>query len=488
METNTRRSSESGVPSLPPEILWLIFSHLPLCDLKNIRLCSGSTKCIVEPNLFRDVVVVPHKESFESLVCLSEHSTLRHHVRKITYDNRWGDVALHLSLDVKENLDDESLKNALAALARGTICKGDTQDEIAYLSQALSSLPSLTSLWILECRAPNHDLDPLPTFYRRACELAGGDYDRLKTLIRHPYSKELAGGAPSALSALYATKTQVGDILVDPFDCELCRDESLVECMLFAFSSVRSLNLSFLRNALLLENHPISKLASILCNLRHVEYLHLDLEGAFAGGFCMGTDDVLHQKRVAIDSRSSLAQLLPSPVHFPSLKSLILCGLFATENELVDFLEQHSSTLSYLCLNGAMLAKPKGSDAVPCWVRTLKRVQTCLNLNKMCLERYLQNGSTQDWWVEDAGRPDSIKARMEDFIVHGGECPLENATAESPQSAYFLGDDSWYNEGIESVYDDDDEDEWETLSETESAEESEVSDWDSEGENIATQH
>jgi hypothetical protein len=240
---------------------------------------------------------------------------------------------------------------------------------------------------------------------------------------------------------------------------------------------------------MLFGNYPNSKLASIFSSLVHLKRLFLDLEG-IASEQCRGTDQHFYDKGFDIDSQSAFSQLFPSSGHFPSLKSLNMCGLFATEDELVHFLERHASTLLHLHLNGAILARPNGQDVLPCWMRTLKRVQKCLNLKLTYLESYFMNGSTQnwcvwderfamngrayDWWNEDGVRKESIKSRMEAFIVHAGECPLEYAAAEYLESAYFEGDPSWCNKRpTDSTYDE---------VESDFAGESEASDWDSEGE------
>jgi hypothetical protein len=55
----------------------------------------------------------------------------------------------------------------------------------------------------------------------------------------------------------------------------------------------------------------------------------------------------------------------------------------------------------------------------------------------------LENEGTQCWWVNDTGGPDSFKARMEDFVVQGGEWPFDDAIVVHSGSEFFLDDKSW---------------------------------------------
>lgn len=428
---------------LPTEILSLIFDRLRRSDLKNVRLCCSFTKTVAEMILFDEVVVVPHQMSLKGLMDLSEHATLRNHVQRVSYENRWGNVALHLLEDAKERTTDKSILDALAELSRGTIAEGDAPAEFAYLSRAFSSLPSLRGLYIWERPTVPEDLPWLPGLYQRFERLAGGNYAQIKHSIGRTHFSEMVGGTTSVLSSLFAARKSMELVEIDFFDCELCCGGPVRQLTLFAFQPVRSLTLKFRANSLLLNSYPASNFGSILCALRSLEELELDLSGNWLDEEYTYTSALLEERRWNCNSPSTFPQLFPPTLHFPKLERLSLAGVFVTEKDLLAFLKRHASKLSYLSLQDAVLCDQDDHGTHSCWVRTLKRLQTSLNLEEMNLEGNLENEGTQCWWVDDTGGPDSFKARMEDFVVQGGECPFDDAIVIHSGSEFFLDDKSW---------------------------------------------
>lgn len=437
----TNRWSGSRISDLPTEILALVFSYSRLTDLKNIRLCWRAIQFLVEPSLFREIVVVPHRDSLKGLVNLSQHTTLRHHVKKIIYNNRWGNIPQHLLEHVRSKPHGRSLAKYLDGLAKHIIRGAEQHYEIAFLSRAFSSLPSLASLWIWEQRTYEDTLDAFPSFYQRVCDSVGVDYGGIMFRIQHHEFDDPAKAISSAFLSLLASRKSLRDIRVGSFTSMIYHNESLVDCMLSAFSSLQSLTLLFHENALLERGSAISKLASTFHTLLHLETLELDLEGDQPEVY--RSNALFRHWQFRVDGQSTFARLFPSKTHFPCLRRLSVSGLLVTEDELIGFLERHTFTLSSLSLDGAILVKPEHQASTPCWIRTLKRVQTCLDLKEMHLGGYLMNGSTQDWGLNDIGQSDNIKARMERFVVQGGECPLDEATVVSLGSTCFLGDESW---------------------------------------------
>lgn len=78
----------ASLADLPNEIICLILPHLLPGELKNVRLSSKPLATIVEPILFREVVIVPYIGCFEVILRLGEYPRLRHHVRHLLYDCR----------------------------------------------------------------------------------------------------------------------------------------------------------------------------------------------------------------------------------------------------------------------------------------------------------------------------------------------------------------------------------------------------------------
>lgn len=83
-------SPVSRLASLPAEILLLVFRHSLLSDLKELRRCCKSFAALAEPILYEGVVIVPDLESKSILRKIAEHPSLKYHVRRLLYDNRWG--------------------------------------------------------------------------------------------------------------------------------------------------------------------------------------------------------------------------------------------------------------------------------------------------------------------------------------------------------------------------------------------------------------
>jgi hypothetical protein len=175
--------------SLPAEILLSIFRQVDLRSLKCLRQSCKSFCSLVEPILFHTTVVVPHLDSLKALVSLSEHSTLRHCVQRLIYDNRCDNFTPWLRDPYSQDysmLDwygnpiarkkDPQVSGLLDQLSREALTKDSVDIEIAYLSRALSMLPLLSSLW---CQEPDlcfrGDSTRIPSFYARV--LTKGQFD-----------------------------------------------------------------------------------------------------------------------------------------------------------------------------------------------------------------------------------------------------------------------------------------------------------------------
>ena len=76
-----------SILSLPTEILTVIVQNVGTRNnLKLVRLSCKRLSSIAAECLFEEVVVVPHEDSFEQLLKLSDHATLSQHVKCLVYD------------------------------------------------------------------------------------------------------------------------------------------------------------------------------------------------------------------------------------------------------------------------------------------------------------------------------------------------------------------------------------------------------------------
>ena len=432
------RTWESKLLLLPNEILSSILGQLTPPDLKSLRLCSSAATYFTEPVLFAQVTVVPHHKSFRGLICLTKHSRIRRYVKTLYYDHRWGNIARDLLEDVQRRTDDKSLRKSVARLSGGIVTRQDAQIEVAYLSRALSSLPSLTALCI--GARGDRQFDTPRRFYDRLRKVAGGDYHSILKLLGSPDFTVQALGASSVFCSLYAIGKSVPKLHVDNSDYSIFSTASLVDFVGYALRKIRSLSLYFRYNALSARRDSLSRLAGVLRCLLQLEELELNLEGEQTFRY---TDEGLRYKGLECDLQSTCSFLFPAPIHFPKLRRLTLLGVFAAEDELVELLTRHASTLSKLGLKNAVLIKPHGQDSIPCWVRTFKRFQTCLSLKEISLSGHFRNGTNQDWLLRNSTPSNTRKARLEAFIVIGGERPVEDAGVENLGSTTFVGDEFW---------------------------------------------
>jgi hypothetical protein len=144
--------------------------------------------------------------------------------------------------------------------------------------------------------------------------------------------------------------------------------------------------------------------------------------------------------------------LLPKGTRFPHLARLSLFSFCVEEADLVSFLRQHAKTLSVLRLGEGNLVRDADTGVASCWVRVIRRLQAGLHLKEMRFSGYLGNYGSQNWDIIEFGmytEPGCLKERVENFVVHGGTCPLEDAAVCVRQSqarkssALFNGDHSW---------------------------------------------
>ena len=154
--------SPSTVPmlSLPSEIITAILQNADSRkDLKHIRLSCKCLAGIAVELLFREVTVVPHVDSFEQLLKLSEHALLRRHVKRLAYDTRTisapADLELHIDADPLHRLSRDtpasrlSLRSCLKYHDQQTFRTVDQRgQEPQYLLRVFESLPSLKAIEI----------------------------------------------------------------------------------------------------------------------------------------------------------------------------------------------------------------------------------------------------------------------------------------------------------------------------------------------------
>lgn len=449
--------------SLPAEILLSIFRQVDLRSLKCLRQSCKSFSPLVEPILFHTTVVVPHLDSLKALVSLSEHPTLRHCVQRLIYDNRWGNFASWLQDPYSQDygmLDwygnpiapekDPQVSGLLDQLSREALTKDSVDVEIAYLSRALSMLPSLSSLW---CQEPDlcfrRDSTRIPSFYARVLTKGQFDAPRWDNL---GYAEQPHGswGAFSVLTAMFSIKMSVPDLRIDDVGWEeMFPSTHRLDILRTVLAPVRRLKLSTADDSTGYVTDAIPNVGSVVASMSCLQDLELDFQYSefySPRGWSLDYDEEFEMLQ------SSVSEMFPKQTYLPRLDRLSLFGFRGEETHLLSFLGRHASTLSALQLGNARLISGACSGAQPCWVRVIRRLQTDLDLKEMRFATLLANGDSQRWKISDLGEysgPDCLKAQVEHFVVHGGTCPLEDVAVGARQDGErksrgpFHGDDSW---------------------------------------------
>ena len=453
--------------SLPSEIIIIILQKADSRkDLKHVRLSSKRLALIAAENLFQEVTVVSHEDSFEQLLKLSEHATLGKHVKCLVYDSRTistpHDIQLDINRDPIRKLYWETpakrlyLRSFLKYHDEHTFrMVKDTGKELEYLLRIFESLPSLKAIKIKNWEGYYVDTVGLPRFYERLGKHLGENH------CQHFASMgKITHRAWSVLLCAYLCDLKL----------ELLRLEGVKWGELFSFAEVcevsgysRILSEAFLSR--LIERQPSGQ--------------GLHWEPDFYAVFTKAVDRVLNLKSLDLHfgevnlwtERMGEVSLLwgsgPHPRCLPRLQILRLESFTAIADDLVDFILENSTSLRSLTINNARLLREPDTSCA-CWVNVIKRLQQGLRLEKACLQGVLSNGGKYFWRASclsqdemEASGKRSLKSQVEDFLVHGGGCPLDRAvvsggSAVRSKQSLWRGDESFCLRNLVGHEDEDD--------------------------------
>jgi hypothetical protein len=397
-------------------------------------------------------------------VSLSEHPTIRKCVQRLIYDNRWGDFTswiwelLHRDSDILDyngnpvaRRENNPVSRLLDRLPSGALTKDSMDVEIAYLSRAFSMLPSLSSLWFQESGvSTSRSFANVPGFYARFLEMGQFEGPRWDCL---GYQNPPQGSwcVFSALPAMFATKMLVPDLRIDDVAWdEMFPSSHRLELLRAVLAPVRRFKLSTVVDFTADHSDAIPNSRSIMTCFSCLGDLDLEFRPGrvdVPGGH-WNWDDVDAPNM----SRPPFSGLLPNGIYFPDLTRLSLFGFCVEETDLISFLRPHAKTLSVLRLGDGNLVPAADTGFESCWVRVIKRLQADLHLKEMRFAQFLGNYDSQSWDILEFGMysgPGCLKERVENFVVHGGICPLEDAAVGVRQDearkpcVRSNGDDSW---------------------------------------------
>ena len=448
--THEQVQPKSTLLSLPYEILELTTAHASLRDLKSLRSTCKQFSASTDPALFHTIVIVPCLASFRVITASPYHDRISGHVRRLFYDDRWPDVAARIRNNLQRVNSDSLNPTAKARLLQRLdlltqITKsfnGNAVYEVACLKQVLDLLPSLRTVSVFSTHEHDNSAK-LPAFYSRLCFNSLCEINEASLLPANPHHSERGR---SALLAIRQSVANVTDIHMNGLSW-LYMFHSTIQSGIFpadVLATVKSLHLSFdhtQHDLLLRGKTQLARLGTVLSQAIHLGSLRLDFGDDTAQD---AVDEV-----EGLDGRSwcMLLALFPSEHRYPHLRELDLQNFRFSEPGLLAFLDRHAGTIKSLRLNSVELVAGRRSRS-PCWRRVFIHLQSALDLHEVQLQDglYISGGGV---WISMHPKPEErfpgcLLDRVEEFILHRGECPIRAGYHDLKWTDLNgLGDDSW---------------------------------------------
>jgi hypothetical protein len=300
--------------------------------------------------------------------------------------------------------------------------------EVAYLSRAFRLLPALSSLRfraVGTSKALPPASNEMPSYYIRQLGRSG-------PVIRKDVCWVVRAARTNSPTVAWLAVFGAGICLKEVQADGLVRSSIFPEDRRFdsirlAFRSLQHLKLSFSAPELRNGHTKVDGLYYLLSELLALE--SLDLCG-------LGPAENPRYEP-CFNEYLNLGKILEWTFHYPRLARLSLQGFYAMENEITFLMETNAASLESLWLANIILIKifeDKDlfgvSEAVPCWVEVIYGLQANLKLKHMEFDAYLSNRENQNWCINNDDGLNSLIARVESFVVNGGECPLDHCAVD----------------------------------------------------------
>lgn len=458
MGSSNSTVSTSGcarMPLLPNECLLLILRECQGSTLKNFRLASKAFGRLAEPLLWQDVRLVPNIDCLNSVHSLMIRSHLAFHVQNVIYDASWE----YLIDDFRIKSEKPAFKDKLSSTpgketwscgkilqqcVQNQIRSGeDSPAEVACLSRLLSLFPNLQALAVKETATTFEILDSMPYYYKKVCKDAGLP----TTDIRLSGVLSTVDSAPSHtrnfLLAAYSTGRGIDYVDLRavswftffrlPLHSTPGHSVSLdFRVRQDLFSNISQLDLSFRGSP---SRDPCSDLKPLRELLKSCEKLE---------GLYLSFTNIVNHRRYSTDHRSFsyLSALLGEnrsirPL-MPRLRELFLNSTFCTQQDLIQFLAVHASTLQHVSLSNMSMLRNENKDSRGCWVQVIKAMKSLLRLKTVYFSGWLSNGGRQIWHVSEDGSDDdrlrpAVIRYITDRSISIQQCPLDHVAIPSDQ-------------------------------------------------------
>jgi hypothetical protein len=438
------------IPELPNEILLLIVGSCPGSTLKTLRRCNRNLNQLIEPVLWRKVVLIPNDHSVLGLTRALKRTKNLRHVKELTYDGRFGNFLQ----DIKNVAPDaalseipESRPEELAKLSRIQLgALDDASVEVACLGKALRQLPNVKRVCI---REPGEigtiAVADVPFFYLKICSNLGVNPDSVSWSTMHRRTSSRGAVQRSYtkgfLMAAYMTECKFHSIKAKNIDAtnmfghlstKPLTDGSFTQRLGMyknVIDSVRQLELSF-RNEILTSSPHVPNAVNYIDAIQHmlkagkrVRKLRLKLSDLSKCRGYYADEDLVSDFTGILESVNGTW----SPKSFmPHLHTLVIDACVCRVEDLMHFLKIHSRTLRQLELSNVTLLS--GDSGRECWVRLIKHLKSALRLTSVSFSGWLSNGGRQQWSVaKETIDNQRLKARVERYVVERQvrQCPLD---------------------------------------------------------------
>ncbi|KIX93443.1 uncharacterized protein Z520_10862 [Fonsecaea multimorphosa CBS 102226] len=464
MTSSATQVAVSQVPDFPNEIFLLIIQTCPRATLKQLRLVSKNLAHMVEPYLWRKVVLVPNDHCILGLYKALKRSKIPRHITTLTYDGRFGSF-FHCIKGVPPDptlpFPKEEQHKEMALLDR--TCSGhfkpyeEASIEVAILSRALRILPNLQAV-----RVKDHEdgspitADKVPSFYLKFCKRLrvnpkAVNWSSMAGTSGRSYTKGFLTAAFSAGCHLQIFKAKNIDgrsmFGVVPIKAPAAFQQLRI-CRTIT-ENLRTLELSFRNDTLISTANHIEAVRSLLEGASRIKTLKLRLTDCSASRFQYAEDDLTSDFTGLLETSAGTWTSTPL---VPRLETLIVDACICHDEDLIHFLKIHAATLRRLELSNVTLLG--GEDRRECWVRLIKHLKTDLKLTSVAFSGWLSNGGRQQWFVaKDTVGTDRLKAKVEAYVTDRRirECPLESIAIQPNQGDVvqpangeeFEGDLTW---------------------------------------------
>ncbi|OQV10891.1 hypothetical protein CLAIMM_14813 [Cladophialophora immunda] len=464
MTSSATQVAVNQAPDLPNEILLLIIQRCPRSTLKRLRLVSKNLAHMVEPYLWRKVVLVPNDHCILGLYRALKRSKITRHVTTLTYDGRFGSFfhcVKGIPPDPTLPYPEEEQHKEAALLDR--TCAGhfkpyeDVSIEVAILSRALRILPNLQGV-----RVKDHEdgssipAAKVPSFYRKICK-------RLRVNPETVNWNSMAGTTGRSYTKGFLTAAFSAGCRLQTFEAKNIDGRSMFGVVPIKAPSalqqlricrtitenLHALELSFRNDTLISTANHIEAVRSLLEGAPRIKTLRLRLTDCSANRYQYAEDDLISDFCGLLETSAGTWTSVPL---VPRLETLIVDACICHDEDLIHFLKIHAPTLRRLELSNVTLLG--GEDRRECWVRLIKHLKTDLKLTSISFSGWLSNGGRQQWFVaKDTVGTDRLKAKVEAYVTDRRirACPLESIAIQPNQGDVeqpsdgeeFEGDLTW---------------------------------------------